>query len=208
MLLEAGDLDEADAELNRALKIDPQSAAAFRYKDLVREARYKISRGRTSQDNGKRILEVAEAWNEPPRGANLPVPNPYNQKEDVHTGKGRQAIVNKLNSIKFETFPPEGSPDTLPLSEVVRILGMEAPKRDPEKEGVNILINPNAAAAARRGPLAIDPATGLRCRRRKPKPLMSLASMCEFSSPLRRVSLNNVLDAVTNDGGAPAEGDF
>jgi tetratricopeptide (TPR) repeat protein len=46
VLLEAGRLDDADAELNRALKIDPQSVAALRYKDLVREARYKISRGR------------------------------------------------------------------------------------------------------------------------------------------------------------------
>lgn len=197
VLREAGRLDEADAELDRALKIDPQSTAALRYKDLVKEDRYKISRGRSNQDNANKILQVSQAWNDPPRGANLPVPNPYNQKEDIHTGKGRQAIVNKLNAIKFETFPPEGSPDTLPLSEVVRILGAEAPKRDPEKEGVNILINPNAPAAPVVAAAAIDPATG---QALPPPPAESVdvtGINVKFSSPLRRVSLNNVLDAIT-----------
>lgn len=87
LLLEAGRLNEADAELDRALSIDPQSTAALRYKNLVKEARFKISRGQSNQDNAKRILEVSQAWNDPPRGANLPVPNPYNEKDDIHTGK-------------------------------------------------------------------------------------------------------------------------
>lgn len=197
LLLESGRLDEADAELDRALSIDPQSTAALRYKNLVKEDRYKISRGRSNQDNANKILQVSQAWNDPPRGANLPVPNPFNEKNDIHTGKGRQAIMNKLNAIKFETFPPEGSPDTLPLSEVVRILGAESPKRDPEKEGVNILINPNAPTVALAAPSAIDPATGLAL---PPPPIESVdvsGINVKFSAPLRRVSLNNVLDALT-----------
>src|SRR5438093_851998 len=57
-------------------------------------------------------------------------------------GSGRQAIINKLERIRFDTV----SYDALPLGEVVLNLRDEARKRDPEKKGLNFMINPNAPA--------------------------------------------------------------
>lgn len=198
VLLEAGRLDEADVELNRALKLDPQNRPALRYKDLVRNKRYQMSRTRQEQDNGRKILEVVDAYADSRAAASLPVPNPYNRTDVVNTGKGRQAIFNKLNTIKFEAFPPEGSPDTLPLTEVVRILSVESPKRDPEKEGVNIIINPNAPAAAPAAAPLIDPATGQPIAAPQATESVDVGGInIKLGMPLRRVTLNQVLDAVS-----------
>jgi hypothetical protein len=52
---------------------------------------------------------------------------------------GRQAIINKLERIRLETVAYDG----LPLGEVVSILRDEVRKRDPDKKGINFLINQN-----------------------------------------------------------------
>jgi len=197
VLREAGKLDDAEAELKRALSIDPQNTTALHYADLIRQDRYVISRAKSKFDNSRKILEVANAWNDPRKGAELPVPNPYNMKEDIYTGKGRQAIANKMDTIRFEIFPPEGSPETLPLSELVRILGFESPKRDPQKEGVNILINPNTPPVPVVATLAIDPATGQPLPPTPPETVDVPGINVTFSSPLRKVTLRSVLDAIS-----------
>ncbi|MGC3959313.1 MAG: hypothetical protein QM813_15635 [Verrucomicrobiota bacterium] len=198
VLLEAGKLDEADLELNQALQKDPQNRPALRYKDLVRNQRYQMSRSRQDQDNNAKILQVVDAYADSRARESLPVPNPYNRSDAINTGKGRQAIFNKLNTIKFESFPPEGSPDTLPLTEVVRILNVESPKRDPEKEGVNIMINPNAPAAPQPTAPLIDPATGLPIAAPQATEAVDVGGInIKFGIPLRRVTLNQVLDAIS-----------
>ncbi|HNQ73397.1 MAG TPA: hypothetical protein PKN95_07310 [Verrucomicrobiota bacterium] len=200
VLLESGRLDQAEAELDQALQLVPGNPSALRYKELLRNQRYQISLSHKNRDNGEKILEVVNTYADRKDRDRLPVPNPYNRVDTVHTGKGRQAIYEKLNSIKFDIFPPEGSPDSLPLSEIVRILGQESPKRDPNKEGVNIMIDPTrpAQAAATAVPM-IDPATGLPL---PPQPSseeeVDVGSInVRFGSPLRRVTLNQVLDAIT-----------
>jgi beta-lactamase regulating signal transducer with metallopeptidase domain/type II secretory pathway component GspD/PulD (secretin) len=80
------------------------------------------------------------------------------QTKAAGSSDARRTIVNKLNSIRFDSVYYDG----LPLSEVIRNLSDEARKRDPEKRGVNFIINPNVGSAA--VPVAsatIDPATGL-----------------------------------------------
>ncbi len=197
VLLDAGELTGAENELIQALQKDPQNRPALRYKDLVRAQRYQMARARQEHDNGRKILEVVEAYADSRAGKSLPVPNPYNRTDVVNTGKGRQAIFNKLNTIKFESFPPEGSPDTLPLSEVVRILSVESPKRDPEKEGVNIIINPNAPAAPQPIAPLIDPTTGLPIAAPQAETVDVGGINVKLGMPLRRVTLNQVLDAIS-----------
>jgi hypothetical protein len=53
--------------------------------------------------------------------------------------RGRQAIINKLESIRLDTVRYDG----LPLGEVVINLRDEAKKRDPDKKGINFLMNQN-----------------------------------------------------------------
>ena len=57
-------------------------------------------------------------------------------------GSGRQAISDKLERIRLDTVTYDG----LPLGEVVVNLRDEAKKRDPEKKGINFLMNPNPPA--------------------------------------------------------------
>ena len=77
----------------------------------------------------------------PPRP---PEPSPHGTKVEA---KLRQIV---LDQVKF---------DGLPLSEVLLYLNDQSMKRDPDKTGVNFLINPNFRPVALRG--GIDPTTGL-----------------------------------------------
>ncbi len=54
-------------------------------------------------------------------------------------GQGRRAMSNRLEQIKFDKVIFQ----KLPLFEVVRILNDEARKRDPDRTGINFIIDPN-----------------------------------------------------------------
>ena len=75
------------------------------------------------------------------------------------TPPGRKEIVAKFNRIHFDQVIY----DELPLSEVIRQLSEQTKLRDPEKKGINFLINPNpdtAEATAAGLPEAPAPTTG------------------------------------------------
>ncbi len=73
----------------------------------------------------------------------------------VSTSNARQRIYQKLHSIRLESVKF----DDLPLNQVLEQIMKEALRRDPEKKGINIIINslanPEGAAPT------LDPATGL-----------------------------------------------
>ena len=157
LLMEAGKYDEAEAELNAAKKLDPLNKAAYYYADILKDGRYaKESRDRESWSKNA-LLDIAKAWNQDPNNRHgLPVPNVYARTNIVHTGRGRQAIYSKLERIRVN----EVSYDGLPLGEVIKALSADAKKRDPDKQGINFIVNANAD---RLPPpqTAVDPATGL-----------------------------------------------
>ena len=97
---------------------------------------------------------------------------------------------------------PEVTFDGLPLGEVLKFLSDESIKRDPDKTGVNFLINPNFHPVAIIG--ATDPATGL--------PLAATAEqfdmaavIVKFNMPLRNVTMKDVLDAIVLVADHPIE---
>jgi tetratricopeptide (TPR) repeat protein len=176
LFYEMGKLDEADAKLKDAVKLDPDNAGAYYYQNLVKQARYNRDIQQHSVDTQTRMEQVEKQWVLPKSTAQLPlIANPYATNNLVYTGPGRQAIVAKLDRIRLDTVNYDG----LPLSEVVRQLNEQSRLRDPEHKGVNFLINPNAdqsgppiaggnlgglggiPGAAAPAPAAIDPATGL-----------------------------------------------
>ena len=192
ILLEAGKLDEADAKLKEAVRLDQQNRAAYYYMDLVKEARFRISSQRHESANRDAMLKVSQAWEAPTKAALLPVPNPYASTNLIYTGRGRQAIVAKLGMIRFDTVQFDG----LPLNEVVRSLSDEARKRDPEKKGINIIVNPNSAAPPAAATSFVDPATGLPVA---PPPVEAVdvgAIAIKLNPPLQDVRLADVLDAI------------
>jgi hypothetical protein len=107
--------------------------------------------------------------------------------------RGRQVIINKLESIRLDTVRYDG----LPLGEVVINLRDEAKKRDPEKKGVNFLINQNLDP----GEAAVIPAPAVgpdgNFLPSPPAEQVDLSTVCiKINLPLTDVRLVDVLDAV------------
>ena len=122
-------------------------------------------------------------------------PRPLRQPPQPARGSKTEA---KLKQIVL----PEISFDGLPLSEVLKVLSDESIKRDPDKTGVNFLINPNVRPVALTG--VIDPTTGL--------PLAAPteqvdpgAVVVKFNLPLRNVTMKDVLDAIVTVADHPIQ---
>ncbi len=73
--------------------------------------------------------------------ADSPPPSPTIQHP---ASAGRKALLDKLNKIRLDELRFPG----IPLSEVAKFLRDESVKRDPEKKGLNFLINPNGTNSA------------------------------------------------------------
>ena len=155
LLYEMDKLDEADAKLRAAVRNDPHNEAALNYLNLVSEAKYK----RAARLRGESSL-----------------PNPLARTNLVYTGQGRQALIAKLNRIRLDSV----SYDRVPLLEAVRMLAAEAKKGDPEKRGINFLINSatNETADLSTLPITINP-------------------------PLKDIRLADVLDAIVKVASRP-----
>jgi tetratricopeptide (TPR) repeat protein len=155
LFYEAGKLDEAETRLRQALKMDPNNRAADQWLQLVLEARFRNASFRGEQARREGILAVEQAW-APPVRRDLPTPNTYYHTNAVYTGKGRQRIYAKLDSIRLGDL----SFDAIPLNQVIEKISADTKARDPEKKGINILISGNVDPIPQPAP-AVDPATGL-----------------------------------------------
>jgi general secretion pathway protein D len=218
LYFELGRYDDAEAKLNLAIAHDPNNQAARYYLNLISEARFKQHLGDKDLDNRKALEKVEQEWITTDKRGGLPVPNPYARSPLTFSGpRGRQQILAKLDRIRLD-FPAEGV-DTLPLSEIVKTLSDEAKKRDPEKKGINFLVNPNTDVGAVVAPgvvggsgvpgapgitpaptvaPAVDPATGLPLPQAAPTEAIDVAGIAIKISPrLIDVRLADVLDAIT-----------
>ena len=177
LLYEMGKLEDADAKLSEALRLDADNAGAFYYLNLIKQAKFARESKQHTVDTQSRMAQVEKQWVLPSTRPQLPVPNAYATNNLVYTGPGRQAIIAKLDRIHLDNVAYDG----LPLSEVLRNLSEQSKLRDPERKGINFLINPNAdqsgqpvappvangfggmpgAAGVPGAAAAVDPATGL-----------------------------------------------
>ncbi len=191
ILFEAGRMEEAEVYVKQALKLDPGNRAAIYYQELIMDQtkrRENLNRERFSKE---RILEVDKAWNVPINRGGLPVPNPYARTNMVFTGKGRQRIYNKLETIRLS----EVTFDSLPLGQVIEALSRDVRNSDTDKKGINILIGANIDPPTA-GPPPVDPQTGLPVATEQPEVADLGAVTIKISPPLRDVSLAQVLDAI------------
>ena len=139
VLYEMGKFDEAQVKLEQAMKLDPDNQAAFYYLNLIKEAKYSRESQQHTIDTKTRMNDVEKQWVLPVND-NLPAAsNPFADTNLVFTGPGRQTIMNKLDRIHLDSVSYDG----LPLSEVLRSLSEQTRLRDPERKGINFLINPN-----------------------------------------------------------------
>ncbi|MEQ2006459.1 MAG: hypothetical protein ABMA26_06655 [Limisphaerales bacterium] len=136
-----GEYAEAKSKLEAAIKKDPLNEAAFFYLRLVMESEFDIESKKRDKTYGDRVVEVTKKWNESTR-TDLPKPNPYFRTNSyipflTHSSSGAQRINRKLDEIVF----PEITYDGLPLPEVVKLLDGDTKKFDPDKKGLNFMIN-------------------------------------------------------------------
>src|SRR5439155_13388241 len=91
LLFEAGQLEQAETNLLRAIQLDPLSKPGFYYLDLIREQRHRAENLVREDKNNQWMLDVDKAW----RGDNgkrdlLPQPNLYARTNLVHTSNLRE----------------------------------------------------------------------------------------------------------------------
>ncbi len=174
-----GKLDEAKAKFSEAIHLEPDNAPAS-YPQV--EVSAEPTRGNPAQG-----------------AANLPVPNPYATNHLIFTGAGRQAIVKKLDKIHLDTVSYDG----LPLNEVLKQLSAQIRLRDPERKGINFLINnspdgsspPPASANAGSSP-NLDPVTGFLAAPAATPEQPDAGSFIIKIPNLTDVRLADVLDAI------------
>ncbi len=155
---ETGRLKEAQDVLARALRIQPDNQGAHYYLDLV-NARMFATEARLREINSKKMLmEVEQAWSDPIKRSALEIPNAYARTNANHPSDQRQAIYQKLRTIRLAEWGPI---DNLPLSEVVRQISDEAKRRDlavpGRAPGLNIFIAGNADSAGGAALGGVDP---------------------------------------------------
>jgi len=192
VLFEAGKFDEAEAQLNEAIKIDPANTAAYTYLNIIREQRHKQENAKRESWSKERLLEVDRAWNPPVKRDALLSPNPVLGSNTIYTSKGRQAIHSKLDRIRIDSLTYDG----LPLGEVVKSLSEEARRRDPDRRGINIIVSANADPPSA-PPAPIDPATGLPVATGAvAEPIDLATTTIRIVPPLTDITLGQALDAI------------
>jgi len=152
---EMGHFDRAETKLKEAVKLDPDNAAAFQYLNTIRESKYTRARTQKLLTDKDKLLEVEQYWDQPK--SSLPSGNPFARTNRIYTGAGRQRIHHKLDTIVLNEVKFDG----LPLSEVVKYLDEQTKLRDPDKKGLNFVVNSTIdVPPAQTTPGAIDPLTG------------------------------------------------
>lgn len=141
---------------------------------------------------GKKAAAALErSWNRPVGTGELPTPNPFARTNTVNTSPSRQKLYRKPETIRIDDFPLR---EETTLVEVLRQLGTEIRKRDPDGRGVNLVIS-KASNQNATGPAGIDPLTGLPLKPQRTD-LDPEDFKIKFDPPIRDVTLGQFLNAI------------
>jgi general secretion pathway protein D len=205
VLFEAGKIKEAKQILMQAMKEDPQNQATYYYLNLISEAEFKEALNRRDVASRQALVQVESDWAARFNRETLPQPNPYSRTNLVHTSPSRRVIYNKLDRIRLDNVTYDG----LPLTEVVKLLSEEAKRRDPERKGLNFIVNENTDTATPGGaglalPTAVDPNTGLPIASALPAEAIDMSQITvKIVPPITDVRLTDVLDAIVKVSSRP-----
>ena len=206
LLFEMGKLEEAKKMLKQATKEDPANQAAYYYLNLISEVEYKRALNRRDTDSRDRLVDIEKAWAKPVKRETLPEPNLYARTNLINTSPNRQRIYAKLDRIRLDNVTYDG----LPLTDVVKMLSDEAQRRDPERKGLNFIVNQNTdSGASTFAPVvpttgAVDPNTGLPIPAAPPAESVDMSQiLIKIVPPLRDVRLADVLDAIVKVADRP-----
>jgi len=198
LFYEAGRMDEAETALRQAIKLDPGNQSAHQYLSMVTEQRFRASYAKRVESNKNKMVEVEEAWTrKPPR--DLAGVNGFSRSNSlVYTGRGRQKIMHKLDTIRMGDVTFDG----LPLGQVIEALDKDARNRDAEKRGINFIINTSIDPVAP-PPAAVDPATGLPVAAAAAAVDDIAATTIKIVPVLRDLTLHEVLEVIVKVADRP-----
>ena len=186
LLLMAGKLDEANLKIQEAVRMEPTNSLAGYYQGIVQ-----IARSKRTTTNSPTGISGTES-NYIASRAVLPVLNPLARTNLIHTNPARQAIVKKLDQIRFDTVTYNG----VPLSEVARQLSKETKLRAADGRGINFMVNLSQPAQAAGNTNA---AADLRVESAQ----TNLVPVITINPPLTNALLRDVLDAVVKSSDTP-----
>jgi beta-lactamase regulating signal transducer with metallopeptidase domain len=202
VLIEMGKLDEAEAKLREAIRRNPEDRNASYYLSKIKELRYSEEARQREISAKDALAEVEKPRDVPATGESQPLPNSSTSTNRLHTTTARESISQKLDKILIDELLYDG----LPLSEVARDLNDLARKRDPDKHGINIMINSHADVPTATVPVSpgIDPTTG------QPLPAAQTAEPVNLDDVIIRlhlyhVRLGDVFEAVCKGAETPIE---
>ena len=193
-----GETWEARPRLEEALAMDPMNEAAYHYLRLVDEFDFRQAERRLDVTYGGPVVQMG-GWGKS-RGTNapLPVPNPYFRTNSqlpflTHSSKGAQRINRKLDEIVL----PEVHFDGVALAEVLKRLDADAKQFDPEKKGLNFMINdvvpPAPLLDANGNPVPVA------------RPVALSEGLIRISTTLRNLTLRQALDVICKTAELPTQ---
>jgi beta-lactamase regulating signal transducer with metallopeptidase domain/type II secretory pathway component GspD/PulD (secretin) len=187
VLFEMHKLDEADAKLKEAIRLDPANQEAYYYSNLIREARNHATQNGRTVTSPYNLRDVENGWARP---------NNYESIRSETISEARQHVLQKLDSLHIEQI----NFDNMPLSEVVRILSDETRKHDPDGIGLNFILSPNMNSGSF---TTIDPASGLPIASPPVEGPDFGTVRVKLASALRDVRLGELLDIIVNSADHP-----
>ena len=200
VLFEMGKMKEAEANLKEAAQTRPAKPGRPLLSQPDPEAEFKHACQNRRSDDAPGPSHVEQAWAPRPSATCCPSPIPTPAPIILSTPVLSPEHLSKLDRIRLDNVKYDG----LPLSEVIINLNDEAKRRDPEKRGINFIVNQNvdtggAAAAA-------APAVGPDGQSAPGRPARAV-DMCSISikiiPALTDVRLADVLDAIVKVADRP-----
>lgn len=197
-LYEAGKYDEAEVKLRQALAMDPANLPAFQYMRLISERRDASYVAKNDLTSAIAISQVDKSWDVDQRlRQDISRPNNFNRTNLVYTGKGRQAIVDKLNRIPIDSV---NYPD-LTLQVVLSDLAKKAQLRDPDEKGINFYFD-RTAPVSQLGAPQVDAQGNLIAPGQADQNAVDV-SQVKVQISLHDIRLADVLDALTKTADHP-----
>lgn len=142
VLLNSGQYDDAEKRFKQILLLDRYNSDAYRLLTEVNDARMNTTDWALDATRARRLWEVADAW-VPPLGQEVRLPLPSETKP-ISTSIEAAKITERLNKIIF----PSVDFREAAISDVVKFLGDESRRLDPDKVGVNFVLGAGVPTSA------------------------------------------------------------
>jgi beta-lactamase regulating signal transducer with metallopeptidase domain len=191
-----GDFHEARLHVDRVLAVDPNNEQAMRLK--TENDKFLQGVDQPEVMDKEKGAEVADAWPPHAQRDRLPTPNPFTTTSLASTAPGRQAIQSKLHQIVLDEVMLQG----VTLPDVLDFLRQATQARDPDRHGINFLINPNVVVPLTPDPL-VDPTTGELIPPTPVEPVDMNSVRIQIVPPLRKIRLSDLLDAIVRVASHP-----